>query len=579
MPPPPEKAERSDTEQTEARIYFLECMDRINRVIHNADDPEHMLWQVLQTAYSLFDCDRIWLLYPCDPQAETYRIPVEVTRPQFPGAHQLNHDIPMKPGGDQVCAQALASPGAVTHFVDSGSPVVFKELHQQFGVRSQMVMALAPRTGRPWMLGMHQCSYDRNWTTEEKRLFEGIAQRIGEGLSTLLLLGELRESQERFDLAVRGARDGLWDWQETSSPVMWWSPRVFEMLGFAADEIPSTADLFNERVHSDDRQRVQRALQHHLQGWDKPFDLEYRIRSKSGDYLWLHARGESIRSNTGETRRMSGSIQDISQRRLAEEELRKHRDHLEELVAQRTETLQGINADLEATNAELEAFAYTVSHDLRNPLTSILGFAEVLRDDASDSQSLEMLNEIIAQGEKMVCLMEDLLTIARVGHIRRPADTISSEKACREVLSVLQEEFSDIADQVHLPPSLPSLQVPYSHLYQIFANLIGNALRYAGVAGAPVEVTGERLGNRVRFSIRDHGPGIPAEEQPSIFEAFYRGETAGKTQGSGVGLAIVAKIAKHYGGRAWLENTPGGGCTFLVEVVDGLDVGSAQGSA
>ncbi len=302
----------SAVEQRQSHIHFLECMDRINRVIHNSDDVEQMLWKALETAFAIFECDRIWLFYPCDPQALSYRIPVEITRPEFPGAHALNLDVPMKPGGDAFCAKALASEAPVLYGPKTDPPI-FAELTEQFGVRSQMAMAITPRIGAPWMLGMHQCSYAREWTDGEQRLFEGIAMRIGEGLSTLLLLRDLRESQERFDLAVQGARDGLWDWPDTTIPAMWWAPRVFEILGFSPDEIIPSESLFYEMVHEDDRLRVRQALRAHLHGGSEPYDVEYRVRSRSGRYLWVHGRGESLRNQAGQSRRMSGSIQDTNE--------------------------------------------------------------------------------------------------------------------------------------------------------------------------------------------------------------------------------------------------------------------------
>ena len=100
----------------------------------------------------------------------------------------------------------------------------------------------------------------------------------------------------------------------------------------------------------------------------------------------------------------------------------------------------------------------------------------------------------------------------------------------------------------------------------ILQNLIGNALRYAGREGSPIEVGGERLGKKVRFYVRDHGRGIPEEERNSIFEVFYRGSTGKDLIGSGVGLATVQKIARLHGGEAWVEETHGGGATFWVEI-------------
>lgn len=552
-------------------------MDQINRVIYRSDDAEQMLWTVLETAFSIFGCDRIWLFYPCDPTAPTYRIPVEVTRPEYTGAHALTLDVPMQPGGDKICTKALATPGPVLFGADTDPPI-FKELTDQFGVRSQMAMAIYPKVGKPWMLGMHQCGHARVWTGEEQRLFEGIARRIGDGLSTLLLLRNLRESQERFDLAVKGSRDGLWDWPDTKQQAMWWSPRVYEMFGYKPGELTPSGSLLTELAHPEDRERVKMALREHLQGGEKPFDEQFRLISQAGQELWIWARGMSIRDAEGQARRMSGSFQDITERKRAERELATYRDQLEQRVEERTVELKAANVQLKVANKELEAFSYTVSHDLRTPLTPIIGYAEFLRNqyaDVLDSQAIDILTEIETQGEKMLALMENLLTLAQLGHIKGPAEPESAEEVLQEVLHSLADEFPAAAQLVAQPGRLPAVRIPRTLLVQLFTNLIGNALRYAGKQRSPIEVSGERRGERVRFTIRDHGPGIPAQEQLRVFEVFYRGSTGKGNPGTGVGLAIVAKIARCYGGKAWLETTPGGGASFHVEVVETPDQASS----
>jgi signal transduction histidine kinase len=118
---------------------------------------------------------------------------------------------------------------------------------------------------------------------------------------------------------------------------------------------------------------------------------------------------------------------------------------------------------------------------------------------------------------------------------------------------------------------LPSIHIHKTLLIQIFSNLIGNAIQYAGSQGSPIEVGGNRSGEWVRFYVRDHGPGIPKEEINNIFDLFSRGSTGSRIKGTGVGLATVKKIARHYEGKVWVEETPGGGATFWIEFRDTPD--------
>jgi signal transduction histidine kinase len=222
---------------------------------------------------------------------------------------------------------------------------------------------------------------------------------------------------------------------------------------------------------------------------------------------------------------------------------------------------------LRETNRELEAFVYTISHDLRSPLSPIIGYAEFLREEYGarlDATALDILGEIEGQANRMLVLLEDLLDLAHAGYLERPDEPVAAAEVVAEVLGDMEGQFP--AARVVVPERLPASYVPRTLLAQIFQNLIGNAVRYAG---GTIEVDGERENHRVCYSVRDHGPGIPLAERDRIFEVFFRGSTAEGSRGTGVGLATVRKIARAYGGKAWVEETPGGGSTFRVMMEDG----------
>jgi signal transduction histidine kinase len=228
--------------------------------------------------------------------------------------------------------------------------------------------------------------------------------------------------------------------------------------------------------------------------------------------------------------------------------------------------------ELRKTNRELDAFVYTVSHDLRSPLTPVIGYTAFLREhyqDRLDEQAVHILADIDRQAHRMLGLLEDLLALARVGHLECPAEPVDSNEVVREVVLGLMDRLVTAGMTVERG-SLPFIRVPKNFQFQVFDNLIGNAVRYAGRAGEAIEVGGERQGERVMIYVRDHGPGIPEEERDRVFDLFYRGSTGKTVEGTGVGLATVQKIARLYGGRTWAEETPGGGSTFWVEVADGV---------
>jgi len=237
---------------------------------------------------------------------------------------------------------------------------------------------------------------------------------------------------------------------------------------------------------------------------------------------------------------------------------------------------------LRAANQELDSFVHTVSHDLRTPLTPIICYADFLIEEQGTRlkpQVVDILREIKTQGLKMLRFMEDLLELSRVGRIQPPSGPISTAEVVQGVLEELRETIT--AGQVEISSGpFPEVRIPATLLHQLFANLIGNALQY-GCAGKParIELGGERRGAILGFFVRDFGPGIPQEEQERIFELFFRGSSAEKTLGTGIGLATVRKIARLYQGRAWVEETPGGGATFRVELREPQTPSTAENHA
>jgi len=153
-----------------------------------------MMNDALETVLSIFDCDRTWLFYPCDPDAPSFRVPMEIAKPEYPGAKVLNVDVSIPPDMAQNLREALESAGPVTYIVGTERPIN-KVSTEQFGVKSMMMVALYPKLGKPWAFGLHQCSTSRIWTKEEIKLFKEISCRISDGLSSLLFLHDLQESE------------------------------------------------------------------------------------------------------------------------------------------------------------------------------------------------------------------------------------------------------------------------------------------------------------------------------------------------------------------------------------------------
>jgi PAS domain S-box-containing protein len=180
-----------------AQLWFLESMDAIDRAIQGTSDLEQMMGDVLDVALVTFRCDRAWLVYPCDPEADSHQVRMERTRPEYIGAFRPGLDIPNEPGTASVFRSVLASSGPVRF--DPESDHALPSSAERFGIKSAIVMAVHPKVDKPYIFGLHQCSRPRVWTPHEERLFHEIGRRLADALDTLLMFRNLRESQRKLE--------------------------------------------------------------------------------------------------------------------------------------------------------------------------------------------------------------------------------------------------------------------------------------------------------------------------------------------------------------------------------------------
>jgi PAS domain S-box-containing protein len=182
----------------QAQLRFFESMDMIDRVIQGASDLEQMLGDVLDAVLKVFSCDRAWLLYPCDPEAGSLRVPAERTRPGYAGALGTGADIPNEPEVAEVSRSLLAADGPV-RFDPESDCALPAGLAERFGIKSIIAMAVHPKVDKPYAFGLHQCSHPRVWTQHEERLFHEIGRRLADALDTLLMVRNLHESQRKLE--------------------------------------------------------------------------------------------------------------------------------------------------------------------------------------------------------------------------------------------------------------------------------------------------------------------------------------------------------------------------------------------
>jgi len=250
--------------------------------------------------------------------------------------------------------------------------------------------------------------------------------------------------------------------------------------------------------------------------------------------------------------------EDITQEKLMSEELKKHREHLEQLVEERT-------SQLEAANKELEAFSYSVSHDLRAPLRHITGFIQLLQKDIGSSlneKNLKYLGYIMDSAKKMGLLIDDLLTFSRMGRIEMNPDRVNLNDMVKKVIEELNSETKDrkIEWVIH---DLPVVLCDGSMLHQVYVNLIANAVKFTRKKeNATIEVGIKSERGRNVFYVRDNGVGFDTKYIDKLFGVFQRLHSESEFEGTGIGLANVKRIIHRHGGQVWAEGAENQGATF-----------------
>lgn len=219
-------------------------------------------------------------------------------------------------------------------------------------------------------------------------------------------------------------------------------------------------------------------------------------------------------------------------------------------------------------NDELEQTLRSLAHDLRSPLVSVLGFSRLLRDDfgaALGERGTHFLERINAAGRTMEQLIRDLLDFARIGHVGERRGSVDPREVLMQLKAELKPRLEQDRVELHLPDDPPIVRCDRTRLYQLFSNLIGNALDHMGPCDSPrIDVEILESPEHHEIIVRDNGRGVSPDHVDRVFEMFHTVTHPGGRKGTGVGLAIVRKIAELNGGRAWLETSPEGGAEFRV---------------
>lgn len=361
------------------------------------------------------------------------------------------------------------------------------------------------------------------------------------------LAAKVEARDERLELMLAASGTGFWEWDVASGELLW-SDAIFEQHGLRTAPTAPDFPTYLLMIHPDDRARFTSAIEAAMAG-TAPFSIEFRIVWPDGSVHWTHGAARVFRDEDGRPVRMLGTGQDVTERRRVA-------DERDALLAE------------ERRAAEFrEAFIDVISHELRTPITTILGISQILtRPGRADDPTTRtpLLEDVRSESERLHRLVEDLLVLSRVerGALVVDAEPLEPRRLLERVVAHEAVELPSIDIELDVDIDLPIVAGEATYVEQIVRNLLGNAAKYTP-AGTRVVVRVGREGDEVAIRVLDAGPGVPAASIDRIFELFYRDPSSARTvAGSGIGLFVCASLVAAMGGRIWALRRPEGGSEF-----------------
>lgn len=364
----------------------------------------------------------------------------------------------------------------------------------------------------------------------------------------------LGESERRFEQTFENVAVGM---AHVGLDMRWIrvNQRLCQILGYTQTELLGRP--IRDLTHPEDVQEDMTKHQAVAEGRMDGYQMDKRYIRKDGSNVWVSLTVSVQRDGRGRIKHFISVVQDITARKQAEQALSNN-------LAQQAAS----NRELSRKNEQLDEFVHTVSHDLKTPLVTVQGYSAVLEKELADGRHDRLANyipKIRAAIDRMGLLIEDLLSLSRIGRTELRKRDLALNQLVADLTAELESPIAEKQAQLIVQPDMPTLYEDPTQMRQLLMNLLTNALHHGcNDSSAKIELGAHQHDGKVILSVRDHGPGIPEKHQEQVFGLFQRLGRDGK--GTGVGLAIVRRIAESRGGRAWVESEPGRGATFKVEM-------------
>lgn len=532
----------TERRQKEARWKFLL---ELNVATQRLSDPEEIMATTARLVGEHFRADRC--VYA---EVEDGNVFV-VTGQYSPHLPRVLGRWPMAAFGEVLVQRFSANEPMVVTDTEADPQITPERAgsYREIAVRSFIGVPLFKGGGLVAAMSVHQAE-PRAWLADDVELLQLVAARCWESVERVRTVRSLQASEQRLRFMAESMPQKIF----TARPdgrVDYVNAQWLEFTGRTLAELTDPV-CWKDVVHPDDLEENLRCWQRALETGE-PLQVEHRIRRHDGEYRWHLARAQPMRDQSGRLLLWIGSNTEIEEQKRAEEQL-------ERTVAERT-------ARLRETIGELEAFSYSIAHDMRAPLRSLKGFSEILlseHDAQLDPEGRGYLRRIAAAAGRMDKLIQDVLDYSRIVRGELALEPVDVAQLVRSIIETYPSFAEDRVDIILQEP-IPAVRGNEAMLTQIFSNLLGNAVKFVAPGVRPeISIWAETRDGCVRLFVRDNGIGVPSHQHERIFKIFQQGELG--YGGTGIGLAIVKKAAERMGGRVGLESRRGAGSTFWVDV-------------
>ncbi len=572
---PQKKAELERLE----KIRYFENMNQIEKVISSELDLEIMMPNVLRIISNIFSSDRAWLLSPCDPDADTLQINMMYSLPGFEQPEILNRPILITHELSETMKQLLESDAPLCF--SKGTTPLSETVEKNYNVKSIMLQVLHVKTGIPWILGINQCEHDREWNKFEQKLFSKITERITDSMSVLLILRELRTSEDRFRTMMEIAPYPI-VLADLTGKINFLNHSFTEVLGYTIDDIPDI-ETWWRKAYPDKKNREKTMSLHRSEmertiTSGKPFGpRDFETTTKYGKIKTIEFRMVL----TGSL--ILGIMNDHSERKLAQQMLIQH---------EKMTTVGGLAAGM--------------AHEINNPLGVILqGVQNTLRRVSPDFEKnkkaadiagttieavnhyirnqniLQYLEGIQQAGTRASRIVRSMLQFSRKNQGVKTENDLNSlidttiEMAGSDYDMKKQYDFKKIVLNRRYQENLPPLYCIENEIEQVIFNLLKNSAqamhevqeKYSDFI-PEMTIKTSCMDENFVITISDNGPGIKDDIRERIFEPFFTTKDVG--DGTGLGLSVsYFIITNNYGGIIDVNSQAGKGTTFTITLPAG----------